>query len=336
MSQHIGDVENVETRQFLMEATNHLIRLTNTHPDTVVCDLHPKFITTNLAAELAEQNGWKILQVQHHHSHVAALMAEHAVEEMVGIACDGYGYGTDGEAWGGEILFCQQENSSFKRLAHLEPQPLIGGDAATRNPLRVAAAIMNKKIDVTHWLTQNSGRFPHGEPETKLVLQQLKKTTGTTKTTSCGRILDAAAAILGVCYERTYEGEPAMKLESAATNGQNTLRILPIISGDTLDTTQMILELFENRNKMPLANLAYSVHAYLAMGLATLAVEKAMENGVKDIGFSGGAACNEILASIMRKTVEEAGFKFYVHQNVPAGDGGVSFGQAVVGAFSKF
>jgi hydrogenase maturation protein HypF len=336
ISQHIGDVENVETRAFLQEATNHLIRLTNSRVDTVACDLHPKFTTTRLAQELAEANSWQLIQVQHHHAHVAALMMEHAVDEVVGIVCDGYGYGVDGGAWGGEILFCTRESAGFKRLAHLEKQPLLGGDVATRYPLRIAAGILSKKVNVEPWLMQNSRHLPHGETEAKLIFQQLQKGVGVTETTSCGRVLDAVAAVLGVCYERTYEGEPAMKLESAAVKGKDAVNMKPIIDGDVLDTTQMLHAVFENLDKAPVADLAYSAHAYLARGLASLAVEKASEQGVKAVGFSGGAACNQILAGIMRERVEDAGLKFLVHEAVPAGDGGVSFGQAVVGGFFRF
>jgi len=336
ISQHVGDVENIETKAFLQEATNHLIRLTNSHINAVACDLHPKFTTTNLAKELAEKNGWQLIPVQHHHAHIAALMIEHAVDEIVGIACDGYGYGVDGEAWGGEILLCTRESADFKRLAHLEPQPLLGGDAATRYPLRMAAGILNKKVNVEDWLLQNSQHLPHGETEAKLMLQQLKKANNITETTSCGRVLDAVAAVLGLCHERTYEGEPAMKLESAAMKGKDTLKMKPIINRDTLDTTQLLSAIFENRDKAAKGDLAYSAHAYLAKGLASLAIEKARENSVKTVGFSGGAACNEILASLMRETVEAAGLRFLVHEAVPAGDGGISFGQAVVGGFWQF
>jgi hydrogenase maturation protein HypF len=336
ISQHIGDVENLETKTFLQQATNHLIRLTNSHVDAVACDLHPKFTTTALAQELAEAHGWQLIQVQHHHAHIAALMMEHAVDEITGIACDGYGYGVNGEAWGGEILLGTRNTAAFKRLAHLEPQPLIGGDAATRHPLRIAAAILNKKIDVEPWLLQNAGHLPHGETEAKLLLQQLKQTSGTVETTSCGRILDAVAAVLGVCYERTYEGEPAMKLESAAITGNDALKLKPIINGNVLDTTRLFLEIFENRAKLRKADLAYSAHAYLAKGLSSLAVEKALQNGISTVGFSGGAACNELLASLMRASVEAAGLRFLVHEAVPAGDGGVSFGQAAVGGFWSF
>jgi hydrogenase maturation protein HypF len=263
-------------------------------------------------------------------------MMEHAVDEIVGVVCDGYGYGVDGEAWGGEILLCTRGSAKFKRLGHLEPQPLLGGDAATRYPLRMATAILSKKLDVEDWLLQNNRHLPHGETEAKLILDQLQKAASIAETTSCGRVLDAVAAVLGVCYERSYEGEPAMKLESAAMKGKDKLNLKPTINGDVLDTTQLLSVIFENLGKASKADLAYSAHAYLARGLASLAIEKALENGVKFIGFSGGAACNEILAGIMRETVEAAGLTFLVHEGVPAGDGGVSFGQAVVGGFFQF
>jgi hydrogenase maturation protein HypF len=336
ISQHIGDVENVETRDFLENATKHLIRLTNSKIEATACDLHPKFTTTKLAHDLAEENGWQIVQVQHHFAHIAALMAEHNVKEMVGICCDGYGYGIGGEAWGGEILLCTREASDFKRAAHLEKQPLIGGDLATRYPFRMAASMLSKGADVDEWLLQNKQHFPHGEKEIQIILNQLEKSRGLIETTSCGRVLDAVAAVLGVCYERTYEGEPAMKLESAAMKGKDVLKLKPIVKSNILDTTQMLLGIFENREKHSRADLAYSAHAYIAKGLATLAIEKALENNIKIIGFSGGVACNEILALIMQKTVEAAGLKFLVHEAVPPGDGGLSFGQAVVGGFFKF
>jgi hydrogenase maturation protein HypF len=262
-------------------------------------------------------------------------MMEHAVDEVVGVTCDGYGYGVDGGAWGGEILFCTRESAGFKRLAHLEPQPLLGGDTATRYPLRIAAGMLSKNVDVEPWLIKYSRHMLHGETEANLILQQLRKGVGVTSTTSCGRVLDAVSAVLGVCYERTYEGEPAIKLESAAVNGKDALSMEPIIKENMLDTTQMLSAVFENVGKASTPDLAYSAHAYLARGLATLAVEKALEHGIHAVGFSGGAANNQILAKLMRETVEAAGLRFLVHEAVPPGDGGVSFGQAVVGGFFK-
>lgn len=335
VSPHIGDVENIETESFLRNTIEHLTRLTNSKIEAVACDLHPKFTTTKLAHQLAEENNWQLVQVQHHHAHIAALMAEHNIKEMMGICCDGYGYGTDGEAWGGEILLCTEETEGFKRLAHLEKQPLAGGDLATRYPLRVAAGILSKRMKIEDWLLENAQRFPYGKEETLILVDQLRKGFGVSETTSCGRVLDAIAAILGICYERTYEGEPAMKLESAAIDGKDVLSLEPTIENGILETTQMVYEVFVNREKYSKTDLAYSAHAYLARGLATLAIENVVKNDVKAIGFSGGAACNGILASIMRKTVKDAGLQFVVHSAVPPGDGGVSFGQAVVGGFLR-
>jgi hydrogenase maturation protein HypF len=337
ISQHIGDVENVETRSFLQEATAHLQRLTNCHGETVACDLHPKFTTTILAKEMAEADGSPLVQVQHHHAHAAALMAEHGLDEIVGVLCDGYGYGTDGEAWGGEILFCTGESTEFKRLGHLGAQPLLGGDLASRYPVRVAAGMLSKAgVNVEEWLMKNSQHLPYGETEVQLILNQLKKSSGTVETTSCGRVLDAVAAVLGVCFERSYEGEPAMKLESLALHGTDKLKLKPILNGDVLDTTTMLRTIYEQIGRGSTSDLAYSAHAYLAKGLASLAAENASVQGVKNVGFSGGAACNQILAQLMRETVESLGLRFFVHESVPAGDGGISFGQAVVAGFSRF
>jgi hydrogenase maturation protein HypF len=240
-------------------------------------------------------------------------MAEHDVKEMVGICCDGYGYGIDGEAWGGEILLCTEGLSEFKRLAHLERQPLIGGDLATRYPMRIAVAILSKKTDIEPWLMQNSQYLPHGEKEAQVILSQIDKGIGSVETTSCGRVLDAVAVVLSVCFERTYEGEPAMKLESAAANGKDVLKLKPAIEDHCLQTTNMLYEIFENRHKYPTEDLAYSAHSYLAKGLAKLAIDEATRNDVKAIGFSGGAACNQILTSIARKVAETSGLKFLVH-----------------------
>jgi len=333
LSQHIGDVENIETRSFLEQASRHLIRLTNSEVEAVACDLHPKFTTTDLAKRIAEENGCQMVQVQHHHAHIASLIAEHNVEEMIGICCDGYGYGLNGEAWGGEVLFCTRESPRFERLGHLQRQPLVGGDLATRFPLRIAAGILYKRINVDEWLMQHKDKFPHGEMEIDVILKQLETGRKIIETSSCGRILDAVAAILGICYERTYEGEPAMKLESLAIRGEDTLKMDPILNGDVLDTTHLISEIFKNRKKIPIENLALSAHIYLAKGLAMLAVEKAQEKGVKAIGFSGGVACNEIMTSEIRKVVESSGLDFFVNEKVPPGDGGLSFGQAVVAGF---
>jgi hydrogenase maturation protein HypF len=334
LSQHIGDVENIETRNFLQESSLHLIRLTNSKIESVACDQHPRFVTTHLAYELANERGWRLIKVQHHYAHIAALMFEHKVKEIIGICCDGYGYGSDGEAWGGEILFLSKDSSGFERLAHLQKQPLIGGDLATRYPLRVVAGIFYKKIDLENWIQNYKEFFPYKEREIHVILEQLNRNFKSIKTTtSCGRVLDGIASLLDICYERTYEGEPAIKLESLAFRGRDLLKMEPIIKNNILNTTEMLIEIFRNKNNVSKANLARSAHMYLAKGLALLAIEKANKQGVKTIGFSGGVACNNILSIEIKKIVESYGLRFLTHQSVPPGDGGISFGQAVVAGF---
>jgi hydrogenase maturation protein HypF len=195
--------------------------------------------------------------------------------------------------------------------------------------------MLHKQVKIENWLEQKRQHFPHGEKEIQMLFHQLEKGSNTVETTSCGRVLDAVAAILDICYERTYEGEPAMKLESAATKGRDVMKPEPKIRGDILDTTQMILKIFENRQKHSKENMAYFAHLYLARGLATLAIEKALENDVKTLGFSGGVACNEVLALAIRKIVEASGLKFLVHEATTPGDGGLSLGQAFAAGYTR-
>ncbi len=332
ISQHIGDVENLENLRFLKDSIAHLTKLTNCNVEAVACDLHPRFTTTKLAQNLGSRLGCRVVQVQHHHAHAAALMAEWNVDEVVAVTCDGFGYGSDGKAWGGEVLYCNREG--FRRLGHLESQPMVGGDLATYYPLRMAAGILHRKLDATEWLLTKSRYLPHGKKEAELIVKQLDKGS-VPETTSCGRVLDAVSALLGICYERSYEGEPAMKLESVALEGRDVLNLAPRREGNVLDTTFLVHEIFTNKEDCSVANLACSTQSYLARGLAELAIKEAQRLQVKHIGFSGGVAYNEHITATIRKTVEKEGFKFLVHQKIPAGDGGTSFGQAIVAGFQK-
>ncbi len=332
LSQHVGDVENFETFQFLKNASSHLMHLTSIKPEVVACDLHPRFTSTKLAHALGEAYGCPVVAVQHHHAHAASLVAERGIDEMVAAVCDGYGYGSDGTAWGGEIMLCDV-NGGFKRLGHLQPQPMIGGDLASSYPIRMAAGILRDVEGLEEWLKDNCAHLPHGKQEAGIILQQMNKGS-LLPTTSCGRVLDAVAAILGICYERTYEGEPAMKLESAALAGTDALSLEPQIQNHVIDTTRLVEEVFKHRREQSVADLAFSAQTYLARSLAELAIREAERVGVEVVGFSGGVACNEQFTSIMRRLVEENGLRFVVHELVPAGDGGVCLGQAVIAAWT--
>ncbi|MEM3018207.1 MAG: carbamoyltransferase HypF [Candidatus Bathyarchaeia archaeon] len=330
ISQHIGDLETPETLKFLEEVIQHLLSLTKAKPKALACDLHPRFNTTHLTNRLSEEWGIPAVQVQHHHAHLSKLMVEHGLDEAAGIVCDGYGYGPDGTAWGGEVLYSNIEG--YRRLGHLQEQPMVGGDLATRYPLRMVAGILHDHLDLEVFLRREAKHLPHGKAEAELILKQLKSDR-IPFTSSCGRILDAVSSLLGLCYERTYEGEPAMKLEAAAAQGSDTLKLEVKICGDSVDTTYLLEEIYRSLGTVSIPDLAFSAQSYIARSLAELAIEKAYDLGISTVGFTGGVACNEHITNIMKSVVEDHGLKFITHNMVPPGDGGISLGQAVAAAY---
>lgn len=325
LTQHIGDTETIETAKFLENAVSHLQRLIGFEPDALACDLHPKFTTTKIAERMSKELGVSLRRIQHHHAHAGSLMAEHSVNEIVGIICDGFGLGYKNEAWGGEVFVCH--GAEVRRAAHLEEQPMVGGDLATRYPVRMVAGILRDEPTIQDWLKANASHLLHGEAEIPIIMRQLER-KDFIWTSSCGRVLDSVAAILGISYERTYEGEPAMKLEAYSRDGTDRLSIKPEIDGEVIKTTNMVRAIYDQRTKIAVPDLAFSAHAYMARALANAAIAIAEEEGIKTVGFSGGVALNEIISLMIAKIVSEAGLRYVSNVAVPPGDGGVSFGQA--------
>ena len=318
LSQHVGNTEHLETEEFLREALEHLLRLIHVpQPRKIACDLHPRFATSRLARELGEP-----IPVQHHVAHVAGLAAEHNLSEIVGIAVDGYGYGLDGQAWGGEVFLWRQGHSV--RVGSLRPVPMPGGDLATLRPGRMAASFLHA-----------AGLDPRGAGlspvELQAVLLQIERGINCPWTTGAGRFLDAVAAWVGICRERTYEGEPAMRLEAAAARGQPWEIPAPIAQGEgrpLLDTVALFRALVQARQEGATPeDLAAAAQEALARGLAALAVQAARASRVENIGLTGGVAVNDAIVSAVKRAVEEAGFKSFAHRAVPPGDGGLAFGQ---------
>jgi len=327
LTQHIGDIEHHSTYLFLKEAVNHLTKLVRAEIGKVACDLHPAYLTTRLAEELVKERGLPLIRVQHHHAHIASVMAEYGLEEAVGISVDGAGYGADGTIWGGEVLYCTYAN--YRRLAHLQLHPLPGGDLATKYPIRVAAAILLHSNHHEAWLRSVADKLPYGVKEAEVILRMLEQ-KHMPMTSSCGRVLDSVAAILGICYERTYEGEPAMKLEAAAVGGCDVLKMEPLITSNILQTSNMVEAVLDNIGRYRVKDLAYSAEEYLAKGLAYLAVEAAEELGVKSIALSGGVAYNQHITTTIKKIVNKTQHRLYTNVLVPPGDGGLSLGQVAV------
>ncbi len=338
VSQHIGNTTKYETFLYLQEAIEHMMGITRTSKiDVVTCDLHPQFFTTKLAHELGERFNCPVLKVQHHHAHAAALAMDWDLDEYICIAADGVGYGADGNAWGGEILY--SHGAEYERVASLMPHNMPGGDLTTRYPVRMMMAMLYPYYDQeeildlmkTHYLDY----FPHGVKEVEIVANQLERNFNLTESTSTGRVLDALAVSLHICGERTYEGECAMKLESAAYPGED-LFDLPIQmvkhEGRTvLDTSPILMSVVEKKLEgTPIKDLACSAQRAVSQGLAELAISAAHKKGIDTIGGSGGVFYNEAISMTIKKVVEDAGYRFIQHRNSCAGDGSVSMGQAAV------
>jgi hydrogenase maturation protein HypF len=341
ISQHVGDTTKFETLSYLQEIAQQMLHMLNLdHVDIVAHDLHPGYATTRIAPHLANQLGAKTISVQHHHAHLSKLLAEHGLEEFVGVVADGIGYGSDGTAWGGEVMVADMR--SFERVGGLMKQPMPGGDLATQFPARMVAGILSAALDHSEieQILQEfclSG-FRHGDREISVVLRQLERSLNIFWTSSCGRVLDAVACLLGICCERTYEGEPAIKLEAAAVGGDlDRLRLeAPIKSVDgmrVLDTSNLLVDIIDAlRRSVPKKQIAEAAQRALAEGLAEIAIDVASAKGINIVGGSGGVFYNRAITATMRKSIEGAGLKFIQHELLPPGDGGISVGQAIVAA----
>ena len=325
-SQHIGNTNKPKTLMFLRHAIENIERITKINEINVIaCDMHPHFFTTKLAYELAEKYEAKVLPVQHHHAHSVALGNDHGIDEMIVIACDGVGYGSDGTSWGGEILHTNIH--SFKRLAHLQPQIMPGGDMATKYPVRMLTSIVRDEELINDY----SKYFKYGDVEIKNIYKQLDSSINVGVTTSTGRVLDSIAVALEIAHVRTYEGECSMKLESAAYYSTKNLDIPVIIEKNQLNTTELlknVIKLYQSGEKK--ADVACAGQMAIAKGLSELAIRHADKYSMQDIGATGGVFYNEAISSYVKKIIENNGYNFLEHINTCAGDGSVSLGQSII------
>ncbi len=380
VSQHIGNTNKYRTYQFLKEAIEHMMQITKTDSfDLIACDMHPQFFTTQLAREYAEKYDCPLIQVQHHHAHGVSLINDHVLNktdldektsaemeisqdyeksellenprEMIIIASDGVGYGDDGGAWGGEILYT--DIKSYKRMASLMPQKMPGGDLCTKYPARMLAAILSNpnsdyerdkygEENVQELMERNYlDAFPHGKMEIASLFKQIERNLNVGINTSTGRCLDSIAAALNICHERSYEGEAPMKLESAAfnylkMNDSDKLNDYPIIIKDhddrrVLDTTAILRYVIDKLEEgEDIGRIAAAGQEAVSIGLAKLAIEAAENCGIDTVGVSGGTFYNEAITAHIKDCIENAGLKFIQHTNSCPGDGSVSLGQAIV------
>jgi hydrogenase maturation protein HypF len=329
ISQYVGNTRHFETTQYHKQVVSNLERLTKIKPQRWGCDLHPKFNTTRFAQE---QGGNNTVFVQHHYAHIVSLMVDNllpADSRILGIVLDGTGYGEDGTIWGGEVL--ETTYSGYDRVAHLMEQPMPGGDMAAIYPSRMVLGMLHGVLELKE-LKALPLYFKHGEPERDIVLQQLEKDVNLASTSSFARVLDSAAALLGISHYRSYHGEPAMKLESVAKKGVYNVDLPVICKRGVLDTTNMLYDLYQRLDTHDVCDLAYSIEDALALGVAELVVSSAKKRKIDVIGLSGGVAYNEHITGRISEVVKDCGLEFITHNRVPCGDGGVSLGQAVVAA----
>ena len=325
-SQHIGNTNKPKTLEFLRDGIENMQRILKINDfDVIACDMHPHFFTTRLAYELGEKYDAEVMPIQHHHAHSAALANDYGIDEMIVIAADGVGYGSDKTSWGGEILYT--DINDFERLAHLQPQLMPGGDMATKYPARMLASILND----TDLISNYSSYFKYGEIEIKNIFKQMDAQINVGKTTSTGRVLDSMAVALEICHERSYEGECSMKLESAAYYSTKDLEIPVIIENNQLNTTEILREvvkLYQNGEKA--SDVASAGQNAVASGLSQLAIDVADKKKIDVIGATGGVFYNEAITKTVKNNIETNGYKFIQHKNTCAGDGSVSLGQCVI------
>jgi hydrogenase maturation protein HypF len=338
LSHHIGDLENYETLTSFREGVEHFCRLFDVQPELVAYDLHPEYLSTKYAREL-EEEGLPAVGVQHHHAHVASCLADNerpGGERVIGVALDGTGYGTDGAVWGGEFVEGSIEEG-FARRGHLQYAPLPGGSAAIRQPWRMALAQL-----VMLYGEEETSRLPlavvrrAGERNTRLVARLVEHRLNTPPTSSAGRLFDAVAAMVGVpgTERTTYEGQAAVELELAA-DGPASLaypfRLRPKGQGWIVETKEIIRgvveDLLAGRAKGEISSRFHRTMAEVVVA----GCERIREaGGTTAVALSGGTFQNMLLLNQVVRFLEEKGLEIYRHRRVPANDGGLALGQAIL------
>jgi hydrogenase maturation protein HypF len=333
LSQHIGDLENVEAYKFFQEAVEHFQRILEIWPGVVACDLHPDYFATRWARK---KPGIQIVGVQHHHAHIASCMAENHLEgRVIGFALDGTGYGTDGRIWGGEVLLA--DYIDFERAAHLAYAPLPGGAAAIREPWRMAVShlcasfgpgLLQLPIPLFRQISQ---------ARVLTVIRMIERQVNSPLTSSCGRLFDAVAALINLRLEVNYEAQAAIELEMCrdeAAAGQP----YPFGLGEAgdllqIDSRPLFRAIVDDLLRSATAGeISQRFHDGLVEALAAIARILRKRTSLNTVCLSGGTFQNAYLANHLEHQLQSEGFEVYTHSQVPAGDGGISLGQAVVAA----
>ncbi len=356
VSQHIGDVENVETMDAWLETKARFERLFELEPRALACDMHPEYLTTKWAHEAARSHTppLPLTEVQHHLAHIVAVMAENDLHEAVcGIAFDGTGYGADGNIWGGEVLLANLED--FERFANFAYVPMPGGAACVKHPLRMAYGVL-WEFDLLGHEGAKRALEMLGEDEAHTLDAMIEQGINTPYTSSVGRLFDAASALLGVCTDPTYEGEPAIMLEAAMEEGAaegegagsaayhvGVLKNTAVEGSTAHDTSVVLLDaapvftalLDDVASGVPASVIARRFHDAFVGAIVESATLVQALYGISTVVLSGGVFMNRYLIEHALEALELAGFTVAINRELPPNDGCISFGQAVVASAKK-
>jgi hydrogenase maturation protein HypF len=330
VSQHIGDLDNAAACGFFEESVAHLLHILDVTPEIIAHDLHPDFHSTHFAAAFAAELGIPAVGVQHHHAHIASVCAEHGVTEPVlGLALDGVGLGTggsDGTAWGGELL--RVDGASFERLGNLASLALPGGDVAAREPWRMAAAAL-------HALGRGDEIVKRhvAEPAAAMVATMLARGIHCPQTSSAGRLFDAAAGLLAVKHRASFEGQAAMLLEGLAAQHGPVAALSDgwAIHDGKLDLRALLAVLADAGDPAAAAAL---FHSTLAAALVDWVVQSAERTGIRRLAAAGGCLLNRLLSSALRSGLTAHGLELLEARTLPPNDGGLSLGQAWIASLA--
>jgi hydrogenase maturation protein HypF len=340
-SQHLGDLESPIGLEFFEESLRHLTNTFEIEPQTVAHDLHPGYLSTSWAKQWAAGRDLRIIGVQHHHAHIAACMAEHALSgPVIGLSLDGTGYGTDGRIWGGEVLICSL--NTFERFAHLDYVPMPGGEAAIREPWRMAFSHLT-----TAGFSEDEARELVGATlqETRVMTRMIEREINAPLTSSLGRLFDAAAAVILHRRKVDYDAQAAIELEGIAIDSSLEMSIpvqyqVEVHCGDwsKREPTRIsvaplwraiVADVVEGVSS---PEIAARFHVAIAKAFIQAACSAQAATGLRQVALSGGCMHNRRLAGILRSGLEGQGFEVFQHRKVSPGDGGLSYGQAAVAA----
>ena len=339
ISQHIGDLDNLETLDHFKKVLDHYKKLFRLTPRIIVCDQHPDYLSSRYAQELkTKNNDHTLIPVQHHHAHIVSCIAENNVAPPVlGVAFDGTGYGEDGALWGGEFLMV--DYARFQRLGHLEYVPMPGGERAIKKPFRMAISylvnlfgkqILNQRLPFLEGVK---------EGELDVIQQQIEKRINSPLTSSCGRLFDGVSALLNVRNEVDYEGQAAIELEMIAGAGKDTGRKYFFAVREEKGRTivrlrEVFAAILEDLNRgVPETVISSCFHHAIARMVVRMCQKFSRETGIKKVVLSGGVFQNRLLLRLTSDYLKKTGLNVIAHREVPTNDGGISLGQAVIGNF---